>query len=89
MALGSSPGQIAALVLRAGAALIGLGTAAGLAGYIVLSRLVASLLFDTAALDPATLATAPLLLALVALAASLLPALRATRIQPIVALRAE
>jgi predicted permease len=89
MALGSSPGQIAALVLRAGAALIGLGAAAGLAGYIVLSRLVASLLFDTAALDPATLASAPLLLALVALAASLLPALRATRIQPIVALRGE
>jgi len=89
MALGSSPREIAGLVLRSGIWLVALGTAAGLAGFVLVSRLVASLLFNTAALDPVTLAGAPLLLALVALAATLLPALRATRIQPMVALRGD
>ncbi len=87
MALGAEPLDIAALVLKLGAALVALGVAAGLAGYMLLNRLVAALLFDTASTDPATLVAATLALALVALAACLLPALRATRVEPVAALR--
>jgi putative ABC transport system permease protein len=89
MALGASPGDIAALVLKLGVFLVGLGIAAGLAGYLALSRLVATLLYATPATDPAMLAAAPLALGLVALGACLLPALRATRVEPVVALRQE
>jgi ABC-type antimicrobial peptide transport system permease subunit len=64
-----------------------IGVAAGLAGYLALSRLVATLLFGTAATDPVMLAGASAALALVALCACLLPALRATRVEPISALR--
>jgi putative ABC transport system permease protein len=87
MALGASPGDIAALVLRTGVLLVGLGIAAGLGGYLALNRLVATLLFGTASTDPEMLVAAPLVLASVALGASLLPALRATRVEPIAALR--
>jgi ABC-type antimicrobial peptide transport system permease subunit len=67
--------------------LVTVGVAAGLAGYLALSRLVATLLFGTAATDPAMLAGASAALALVALCACLIPALRATRVEPIAALR--
>ncbi len=89
MALGASPGQIATLVLRTGFLLIAGGIASGLAGYLALSRLVASLLYATDSTDPITLAAAPVALGLVALAACLLPALRATRVEPMAALRQE
>ncbi len=89
MALGASPGQIAALVLRTGFLLIAGGIASGLAGYLALNRLVTSLLYATASTDPVTLAAAPVALGLVALAACLLPALRATRVEPMAALRQE
>jgi putative ABC transport system permease protein len=87
MALGATPANIAGLVLRLGALLVGIGVASGLAGYLALSRVVATLLYGTPATDPAMLAVAPLALTLVALAACLLPVLRATRVQPSVALR--
>ena len=89
LALGATPGNIAALVLRQGSVLVVVGVLAGLAGYLALSRIVAQLLYGVAATDPATLAIAPLILALVALAACLLPARRATKVDPMVALRAE
>ena len=77
------------LVLRRAAVLIGAGTCLGLAGSVLLVRLIAKLLFGTAPLDPLTFAAVPILLAAVALAASYIPARRATRIDPIVALRYE
>jgi predicted permease len=89
LALGATAQNIAALVLRQGSVLVLAGIAAGLLGYLALSRIVAQLLYGVAATDPATLAIAPLVLALVALAACLLPARRATKVDPMVALRAE
>ena len=89
MALGASPGDIAALVLRLGAILVGLGVAAGLAGYLALNRAVGTLLYATPSTDPSTLVAAPIALGLVALGACLLPAVRATRVEPIAALRKE
>ena len=87
IALGASRANIAALVLKMGVLLVGIGVAVGLAGYLALNRLVATLLFGTASTDPAMLLSASFALALVALCACLLPALRATRVEPIAALR--
>ncbi len=89
MALGATRANILGLVLRQSAPLIVYGVALGLAGYFALSTVIAKLLFGVAATDPATLIIAPVLLALVAVAASYLPARRATRVDPIVALRTE
>lgn len=89
LALGATPRDIATLILRQGGGLVIIGIAAGLLGYLALSRIVAQLLYGVAATDPSTLAIAPLVLALVALLACLLPARRATKVDPIVALRSE
>ena len=89
LALGATAGDIATLVLRQGARLVVIGIVAGLAGYLALSQVVGRLLYGIAATDPLTLAVAPLILALVALAACLIPARRATRVNPMTALRAE
>lgn len=89
LALGATAGDIAALVLRQGSRLVLLGIGAGLAGYLALSSLVGKLLYGIAATDPATLALAPVVLAAAALLACWLPARKATRVNPIEALRAE
>ncbi len=89
LALGATAGDIASLVLRQGAKLILLGIAAGLAAYLALSSIVGKLLYGVAATDPATLALAPVVLALAALLACWLPARKATRVNPIEALRME
>ena len=89
IALGATPGNIAGLVLRQGGVLVLLGLAAGFAGYLALSKLVGKLLYGVTPLDPAALSVAPLVLALAALVACLVPVLRAIRVNPIVALRAE
>jgi predicted permease len=89
LALGATARDIAALVLRQGTLLVASGILAGLAGYLAVSRIVAQLLYGVGAADPATLALAPLVLAAVALLASLLPARRATKVDPMTALRAE
>lgn len=89
LSLGATPSAVLRLVLRRAALLIGAGTCLGLAGSVLLVRFITTLLFGTAALDPLTFAAVPTLLALVALAASYIPARRATRIDPIVALRYE
>jgi len=89
LALGATAGDIASLVLRQGTRLVLLGIGAGLAGYLALSSLVGKLLYGIAPTDPLTLAFAPVILATAALLASWLPARKATRVNPIEALRAE
>jgi len=89
LSLGATPTNVLRLVLGRAATLIGAGTCVGLVGSVLLVRLITKLLFGTAPLDPLTFAAVPVILAAVALAASYLPARRATRIDPIVALRCE
>jgi predicted permease len=89
LALGATAGDIAGLVLRQGARLVLLGIVTGLAGYLALSQIVGRLLYGVAATDPLTLAIAPVVLAIAAFAACLIPVRRATRVDPMVALRAE
>ncbi len=89
LSLGATPSDVQRLVLRRAAVLIGAGACLGLAGSALLVRFIANLLFGTAPLDPLTFAAVPILLAAVALAASYIPARRATQIDPIVALRYE
>jgi predicted permease len=86
MALGSSTSAIFELVLREGLLLIGLGFAAGAVGAVALRRTLESQLFGVSASDPAVLAGVTGLLAAVAVVACALPARRATRIDPMVAL---
>lgn len=88
-ALGARPSHIMGLVLRQGMVLTGLGLVAGLAGAVALTRLVTSLLFGVEPLDAWTFISVPVVLGLVALLACFLPARRATRVDPITALRYE
>nr|MBA2244949.1 FtsX-like permease family protein [Gemmatimonadota bacterium] len=89
IALGAQSADVTGLVIRQGAVLAGAGILAGLLAALALSRLVAGLLFGVTATDPLAFAAVALLLAAVALLASYLPARRATRVDPIQALRAE
>jgi putative ABC transport system permease protein len=89
MAVGAQRRDILRLVLRGGLGLVAIGIAAGLAGSLALTRLLQGLLFGVTAYDPLVFITNATLLLAVAIAACLLPALRATRVDPLVALRAE
>jgi len=89
MALGARPGDILGLVLRQGMELAVIGIAAGLAGAFALTRVMASLLFGVSTMDAATFGAVPILLAVVAFAATAIPAWRTTRVDPVVALREE
>jgi putative ABC transport system permease protein len=89
MALGARPAQVLGMVLSESARPVVLGALLGLLAAFALARLMASLLFATRPLDPRTVGAVTLVLAVVALAASLLPARRATRVDPSVALRAD
>jgi putative ABC transport system permease protein len=89
MALGAEREQILKMVLRYGTTLAFLGVGIGLVTAFGLARLITSLLFQTSAADPPTFSLVPLLLMGVALVACYLPARRATRVDPMVALRCE
>lgn len=87
--LGAQPGNIISLVVRQGMQLVGIGIVVGLVGAAVLTRVMSSLLFGVSATDAFTFAAVPALLAAVAFAATVIPAWRATRVDPMVALREE
>jgi len=89
MALGASQGAVMGMVIRQGLALAAIGVALGLAGAAAATRLLAGLLFEVKPGDPATYAGVAGLLAVVALAASYVPARRATKVDPLAALRQE
>ncbi|HWA27371.1 MAG TPA: ADOP family duplicated permease [Lacunisphaera sp.] len=88
-AIGATRGQIIGLILRQGLAKAGLGLAIGLAGAFYLTRFLRTLLFDVKATDPLAFGLVAGVLLLVALLASWLPARRAAKVDPVVALRAE
>jgi ABC-type antimicrobial peptide transport system permease subunit len=77
------------LVVRQGMTMTVIGLALGLIGAFLLSRVIAGLLYGVSATDPLTFAGVSIMLLAVALLACLLPARRATRVNPIVALRTE
>src|SRR5262245_33137503 len=89
MALGARPRNVLLMVIRQGMSLALVGVAIGLAASLALTRVMSGLLFNVEATDPAIFVTITLLLVFVALLASYLPARRATKVDPMIALRTE
>jgi putative ABC transport system permease protein len=89
IALGATAGDVVRVVLREGVRLVGAGMAVGVALSIAVTRVMSSLLFGTSPTDAVSFAAAAALLAAIALTASIVPALRASRVDPLTALRDE
>jgi putative ABC transport system permease protein len=89
MALGAQPADVLKLVLRQGLRLTLIGLSIGLIGALSLTRVISAMLFEISTTDPMTFAGVPLILAAVTLLACYIPARRATRVEPIIALRYE
>jgi ABC-type antimicrobial peptide transport system permease subunit len=89
MALGARPRDVLRLVVQEGLTLAAWGTGLGLAAAATLTRAMSALLFGVTPHDPAAFTTGALVLLVIASAASALPAIRATRVEPNTALRAE
>jgi ABC-type antimicrobial peptide transport system permease subunit len=87
MALGAAGGDVLRLVIRQTLWLVGIGATLGIAGALVLGKALTSLVFEVRPSDPMTLVSVTVVLTLVALVATLVPGLRATRVTPLVALR--
>jgi putative ABC transport system permease protein len=89
IALGARRSSIVRMVVRRGMELAIAGIVAGLIGAVALTRVMASLLFGVSATDLVTFSAVPIILAAIALVATYVPARRATRVDPMVALREE
>ena len=89
MALGARPGDVLQMVVGEGMALVGIGIAAGLFGAYLLTQLMSSLLYEVSVTDRVTFTGVPVVVAAIAFAACLVPARRATKVDPLVALRYE
>ena len=89
LAMGAARGQVMALVLKQGLTLAATGIGVGIVAALLLSRVMQSLLYQVRPTDPGTFVVVPLALIAVALLASALPAFRATRVSPLIALRSE
>ena len=89
MALGAEAGTVRWMVVSQGARLLAVGIVVGLVAAFAVSRMLGSLVFGISASDPLTFIGVPIVLAAVALVANLIPARRATRVDPADALRAE
>ena len=89
MALGATPERVAGMIVRGGMATAGIGIAVGIVSALIVTRFMQSLLFGVEATDPLTFGAIVILLALMALAATYVPARRAARIDPLVSLRGE
>ena len=89
VALGATPGGILKMVLGQGLVTVAIGLAIGLVGSLLLTRTMRSMLFEVSPNDPLTIAGIALLLMLIAMVASYIPARRATRVDPMIALRYE
>ena len=89
MVLGATPASVLRMVVRQGLVLIGAGLGLGLVGAVALTRVMQTLLFGVTPTDPLTYVGVATLLLGAAMAASYLPARRATRVDPVIALRSE
>ena len=89
MALGAETSSVARMVLSESLVLVAIGLVVGIGGVLLAGRLVASLLFELAPTDPLTIAQAVVVLVSVAAFAGYLPARRAARVNPLVALQDE
>jgi ABC-type antimicrobial peptide transport system permease subunit len=89
IALGAQPAQLVRMVVGQGMRVAAAGLAVGLGGSLLLSRLIAGLLYGVTPFDATTLALVTVVLAGATLAANWLPARRASRVDPLVALRAD
>jgi putative ABC transport system permease protein len=89
MALGASGSEVLKMIAGQGMAVVFIGIVIGIVSSLALSRWMESLLFGVSATDPLTFIAIPIILSAVALAACAVPALRATKVDPMVALRYE
>jgi len=89
MALGAQPADVRRLVLARGIRLAAVGTLVGIVAALAATRFIAGYLYGVSALDPLSFAIAALVAIVVALAASFIPAQRACKLDPMLALRAE
>ena len=89
MAMGATSHEVSRMVLREAFQLISIGITAGLLGTVLLGRILDSLLFEVSSRDPLTYLAGAALIAAVSLLACLLPARRATQVDPMLALRYE